>query len=265
MLGNTSNHSIFVNDYTSFTDIANVYILPIVCLISILSNILSISVVMNMGIKKDPVNQYILISSICNLVTLILTSFTFLIRCGNLCQTSCKFSSKAYELYVHLYVSNIIIQFNILLDAIFTFNRLISFSNYKFKTKKWYMMLNKFKYVPMLILSALTNVPIYLIVRDIVSSVDNSCCFKIITNATGKSSAMKGFLFVLALFRGALILILIFCMNIIIQYKFTSFIIKKNKIMTISAIVLKPSIYTIKRYHKPLLPFKYHSFYSKSV
>ena len=246
---NFSNDSFQLNsdNYITFTDIANVYILPLICLLSIMSNISSICVILNMRLKKDPVNQYILISSICNLIALILTSFTFLIRCGSLCRTSCSFSSKVYELYIHLYISNIVIQFSLLLDAMFTFNRLISFSNYKFKSKKWYMLLNKFKYGPMLILSVLTNVPIYLIVREIEPNSSYSC-FRIVTNESGKGSVMKGFLLVLALFRGTLLLILIFCMNIAIQYNFSNFITKKKKVMSISSIVIKPSTFSFLKY-----------------
>lgn len=238
---NFTNTSFISDYYTTFTDIANVYILPLICLTSIILNFISVMVILNMGFKKDPLNQYILVSSICNFITLILTSFTFLLRCGNLCQISCKFGSKVYELYVHLFFSNILIQFNLLLDAMFTFNRLISFSNYKFKNKKWFLNLLKLKYGPMLILPILTNMPIYLIVRDITDINDHSC-FRIVTNETGKNPVMKSFLLCLALFRGAILLLLIFCMNIMIQYKFSNFITKKNKVMTISTINKQTSI-----------------------
>jgi len=93
----------------------------------------------------------------------------------------------------------------------------------------------------MLILPILTNMPIYLIVRDIVEINDHSC-FRIVTNETGKNPVMKIFLLFLALFRGAILLLLIFSMNIMIQYKFSNFITKKNKVMAISTINKPTSI-----------------------
>ena len=232
-------------DNFSFTDIANIYILPFVCFFSIVLNCMSIITVVNIGIKKDLVNQYIFISSICSNFALILTSFTFVIRCGALCETSCKFSSKVYELYFHLYTANIMIEFNLILDAFFTFNRLIAFANYKFKTNKCYIIIDKIKYPLMIVFPILNNFPIYLLVRNVFEKNDQPSCFEIARNELGKSIAMKIVLASLALLRGVVLITIIFFMNCTIQYKFYSFMTKKNRILTISALVIKPSIHCI--------------------
>ena len=116
-------------DYLSFriTDIGNTFILPPICILGVLMNLLNVIVLLQPDLK-DAIFSFMLINSIADFLFLFICSFTFIIRCGVLCNSGYTYESKFFELYIYLFVGNSILLFSTLLDIVVSLNRLFSFS-----------------------------------------------------------------------------------------------------------------------------------------
>ena len=102
----------FFNDTSSLSskvyDYTNVFALPTICLIGIITNLLSI-VIISKIMRNETIYFYMLINSISELLFLAISFFTFLFRCGLLCSVGYTYESKWYELYIYsLFVCSLI-------------------------------------------------------------------------------------------------------------------------------------------------------------
>lgn len=224
---------------TIITDIANVFVLPPLCLIGMLLNLICIIVILQPELKGE-IYSFMLFHSICDFIFLLICFFTFIIRCGSFCKHSYTYGAKTYELFIYLFIGNSFLQFDTLIDILVSFNRLNSFSlNYKNPTSS----INKFKgfdlkskCILLIICSLLLNAPSYLITRSVqkiglLQTQNYEPIYSIATNWIGENVLITSLLFILSLSRGFLLLMLLFVLNIIIGCKFKKHMEQKRRVM----------------------------------
>ncbi|CAF0720134.1 unnamed protein product [Brachionus calyciflorus] len=224
------------------TDIGNSFILPPICFIGIILNLINILVLLQPELK-DEINKFMLINSILDLKFLLICSVTFIIRCGSFCQFGYTYISKFYELYIYLFVGNSILLFATLMEILVSLNRLFSFSTSPNLIFKKFNKLNAMlKCVILIIFSLFINFPSYILTRSVqrigiletkskTGLVNYKELYIVGNNRLGKDPLFTILLFLLTLFRGIFFLAILFILNIIIGYKFRLQMHKKTKIL----------------------------------
>ena len=127
---------------TSFQDtIRDVYwtfVLPGICIFSILTNILNTIVFSKMK-TKNHVYKLMLYNSVANLAYLLTVVFVFIIRCGQFCQIKDTYLAKFYTHYIYMYTANSISLFSAFIEVAITIQRYFFLTNRsllkKFKKK----------------------------------------------------------------------------------------------------------------------------------
>lgn len=222
------------------TDIANVFILPLIGVIGIICNLLSILIISNQEIKGE-MYKYMLINSFADLFYLLVCLSVGIIRCGRFCSIGYKYEAKIFELYVYLFVGNVLLLFNNLVNIHMAFRRLISFSK---SSKKQNIISIRVTSVVVVLISILLNIPNYIISREVsqigilvdpryaniteTSLIMGEPIYSVKLNLFNKSNIAKVFLSVINILRGLIVLILLFILNIIIAFKFRRHLKKKN-------------------------------------
>lgn len=256
----TNNKLVLINSTESLSlrssDFVNVFILPPICLVGIVLNVICIIVVAQKELTGE-LYSFILFHSICDLIFLFINTFTCIIRCGIYCPYTFAFLSKIWELYFHLFTGNTFLLFGTGLDIVVSFNRLFSFSSTRPKLIDKFNKIDlKIKCLILAVISLVANLPSYVITRNVTligylqhfeySSESSSNMtvwyeplFQALTNPIGKNDFMVAFLFVLTLFRGVIPLFVLFFMNLIIGVKFRSHLKKKRKIIPLAAPTVK--------------------------
>lgn len=251
---------------TRITDVANVFVLPPICIAGIVLNAACIAVVAQRELNGE-LYSFIMFHSICDLIFLFINTFTCIIRCGVYCPYAYTFAAKVWELYFHLFTGNSFLLFGTGLDIVVSFNRIFSFSSTRPKLIEQFNKTDlRIKCLVLAVISAIANLPSYVITRNVFligylehfelisnSSVNSNHSssssssgeewvlasyeplYQAQTNPIGKNQFMVGFLFVLTLFRGVIPLFVLFFMNIIIGWKFRSHLKKKAKIIPMAA------------------------------
>lgn len=147
-----------------FSDYSNVILLPLICLIGMITNSMIILVAISPSSRRILFFKYILATALTDFVFLLSQSPLFIIRCGALCPFGYTFAAKIYEVYVYWFVSYTIVSFQILLNISISIDRLLIFFQVKLHphlTHWW--SLNKFytRCSLFLIISIVLNVPAY--------------------------------------------------------------------------------------------------------
>ena len=228
---------------TKFLDYTNVFFLPLASLFGIITNMLSIIIIAFLN-KKEFMNNFMLTNSILNLIFSLINIFIVIIRCGSLCPLGYKFYSKVYELYIYLFVGNIIILTCVLMDLVVSLNRLFSFSK---KRSSWFAIKKEnFKYVFSIILfiSTLIMTICYLLTRQVThfgyliiqkndtNETIHEPLYKVSSNFIGDIDAIKQVVFILNLFRGSVLMVLLFLINLTIAFKYQQYMKRKSKKFT---------------------------------
>jgi hypothetical protein len=238
--------------YSEFTDAivdyGNVFILTFTSLFGLITNLLCIIIIGFLD-KKDFMNKFSLAYSLLNFEFHLINVFIGLIRCGSLCSYGFSYGSKVYELYFYLIGQNIILLTCILLDLGISLNRLASFKN---KTSMFLIIKkDNFSYVFLCIFlaSVLIVSTCYVIPRQVNQfgwllnendfNIGNQttmgkALYQVTANDIGKNDKMIIFLLVLNIFRGVVLLVILFVLNVVIGYKYHRHIkIKKLKFSNI--------------------------------
>ena len=220
-------------------DIANVFILPFICLFGIITSIINV-IVMIKSKLNNYLNKYLFLKSFCDLTFLITQCFTFIIRCGRWCSYSYSYISKCYDAYIYRYFGYVLINFCCFLDISVSIDRIFSF-----KTTSRY---NKFKIpfkircVVLLILSTLVCIPQYALFRipeavgklKIYDSKKNFTRYEVLYLLKNqKNEDLKIFVSVLRYVRGYGSYGFLTFLNIIIVYKLKLHLSKKKSMTNI--------------------------------
>ena len=224
--------------YSEFTDAivdyGNVFILTFTSLFGLVTNLLCIIIIGYLD-KRDFMNKFMLAYSLLNFEFHLINVFVGLIRCGSLCSYGFSYGSKIYELYFYLIGQNIILLTCILLDLGISLNRLASFQN---KTSM-YLIIKKENFtcvfLCIFIASLLVISICYLLPRQVnqlgwlVDENDinlsnqttmGKALYQVTANYIGTNEIMTIFLLVLNIFRGVVLLVLLFVLNVAIGYRY---------------------------------------------
>lgn len=148
-----------------FVDYSNVYLLPSICYIGILTNIVCLLVTFKRDDSNAKTLDFILINSFIDLLFLIIESFLFIIRCGVLCTHGFSYGAKVYEMYMFIFAGYVLVTSQVLLNIFVSYDRLRMFSAKKYNRKQ----MNIFKiYTICFIISLFANTPPYLGLKEIV-------------------------------------------------------------------------------------------------
>jgi hypothetical protein len=233
-------------DITSrIADLGNVFILPFINMFGVIANTLCI-IVFSSNRFKSEVYVFMLISSICDFILALSWFSSFIIRCGVYCNVGYSYAAKLYEQIIYLYLGNTCLSFTIFNDLYLSFTKLFSLSNKM--SKRTYLIQHRNKIIFVLIVvSVLINIPVYLISREVtligyliirkdqINSNDSAIYLKSLysvkNNFIANDTNGRIFLLILTIMRGLFLLILLAIINIIILYKFKTYIVKKIELL----------------------------------
>lgn len=115
-------------DIVKLSDFYWTYILPSICIFSIVTNSINIIVFIRLR-SQNPIYKFMLINSITNFVYSFICSFVFLMKCGQFCKQEKTLISRVYEIYLFYYLSNVLDIFNILVELLIATQRYTIVSN----------------------------------------------------------------------------------------------------------------------------------------
>ena len=107
-------------------DYLNVFLLPLICLVGIFTNGVSIAVIIKMA-QNEIIHLYMLVNSIADLTFLLSQFFLIFIRCGSICPYGYSYGSKFIELYIYLHLGYTLALFAALNDIGVSIDRALSF------------------------------------------------------------------------------------------------------------------------------------------
>lgn len=233
------------------SDYGYTYIIPLACAFGIITNALTIVVIVK-GSLKGILYKYMLFMSIFEIIEMTLNFWIMLVRCGTLCPYGYDYLSKVYELYLYSYIRNVFIFFSNITDLHIAFNRLNHFSkDLKRFSKK---IPFKLRIGVLLVLGFAINYPNYILTRDIVKigsfvtyGNQNTTLLKplyqIKNNAYNDNIYWKVVLFILAVSRKLLLLIILFIANVIMGFMFKKYIKNKEALWTLARTGIKFTIF----------------------
>lgn len=150
---------------TRFVDYSNVFLLPSICYIGIVTSFVCLLVTFKREEAYAKTLDYIFVNSAIDFLFLLIESFLVIIRCGALCPYGYTFAAKFYEIYMFLYAGYILVTSQVLLNIYVSFDRLKMFSTKKSTNKPTSI----FKvYAVCVTISAIVNSPSYLISKEVV-------------------------------------------------------------------------------------------------
>lgn len=221
-------------------DIFSVFVLPVVLLIGLLLDFISIYVItslINKYLKRSAKNpnknksrleifRYLLLTQISDVLFCITRLFIFIIRCGSYCSLSYSFAAKAYEIYIYLYVSNICALFGMLLEISISINRIMTFSSKKITGEPY----KRICFI-LFIISVIVSAPNYIVSRSVTpigiletKNNKSEILYGVSNNFIAKNPFGQIILFIIALLRGFILYILLFILNLVIAYKYKIYI-----------------------------------------
>ena len=219
------------------------FIMPIINLFSITTNLASLIVFSCKSLRKDGVGQLMFIMSISDFIYSLACIPLFVTRCGAFCSFSYSYWTIALELYYYFTITYTCLLFNLLVDIYLAIIKLSSFS-----TKKIKFSLNnrndKIILIAFLIVSIMLNAPIYIIsnqveqigwllVEDEKSSYFRPLYTSRSTQLTS-NSFIQWFLFSLTIIKGGFLILILLIINIVILSKYRDYVTNKLKIFNSS-------------------------------
>ena len=218
-----------------FTDVSNLYFLPLISIYGVITNFVSILVAAKLD-KDNIMNLFMLYNSILNFFFCFFCIFLAIVRCGVYCSYGYTYYSRLYELYVYLYVCYSILLATQLLQGVIAINRLLAFS----KNSKKYLNESARIYkwlAPLLIAFSFVfyaaNVLSNRYVKKFGLLVVNNSTYQILYKVAQRDlpDAVKDSLFVLNLTQNLALQIVLFVVDMFILGKFIYFMKQKgNKI-----------------------------------
>ena len=222
-------------------DYFNTYILPIICLFGIITNIINILVFKQIKLNNET-TKYFITNSCCDLAFLSTQVFLFIFRCGTLCPYNYKYGAKLYEKYIYLYTGYVISNFCLLLDISTSLN---IFSSFQIGTNNNKLKLTfEIKCVIFLIISLLICLPNYIIYLK-TEAIGTLAIYDKNLNATYEilyrlnlscqnDFITKTIVSILRLIRGSGLYTLLLILNVLIAYKLKKHILKKKNMVLIA-------------------------------
>jgi hypothetical protein len=220
-------------------DYSNVYLLPAICLVGMLTNLAS-SVVSLRITRRDHILKYILINSSSDFWFLLSQFFLCLFRCGTLCPFGYTYAAKFYELYIYLYFGYVLITFQALFNLTMTLQRLRLFSNNQMIRKSSHSEITVFHYVGFFTIAILINAPNYLFSKEIIPFAiyksnetlsEDEILYEKNVRDLFRNQILEILLIILTIISNPGSYIVIGVINAIVAFKFRKFIKKKKDML----------------------------------
>ena len=255
IISNNKEKLYYSLDSLSFriSDYGYSYLIPTVCAFGIITNAITIIILVK-GKLKGIMYKYMLFMCIFEIIEMAINFWLMIVRCGTLCPYGYGYLSKVYEQYFYLYLHNVSIFYSNITELHIAFNRLNHFSkDLKSFSKK---IPFKLRIGVLFILGIAINYPNYLMSRDIVkigslvtytneNTTSLRSLYQIKNNAYNDNIYWKIVLFILAVSRKLLLLIILFIANVIMGFMFKKYI--KNKEL-LGAVTRKGKINNLKKF-----------------
>ncbi len=225
----SSNTSIPLNSIplTAFiSDVFNVYVLPPLCYMGVVLNLLCI--IVTHKLKATKTFLYMELTSLSDFLFLLINSSLFIIRCGSLCNLGYTFGAKAYEIYIYLFIGSSLLFFSSLVEILILFDQYLTIKNrpLKFKTN---MLVAVFS-----VISLAASTPTFLTRRigtqNFYINGELFVLFVSTSNDLGRSNTGRVLNIAYGLYRGMALLVFLFIGNLLLTIEYHKFINKKNKI-----------------------------------
>lgn len=227
-----------LNLTTRVADFFNVFILPPICLESLLFNFISILVIIKIKRQtndKRNIYTFMLLNEIIDFLLSFINVIIVIMRCGALCSYGYSFELKIYEQWIYLFLGNSLALFGTLIEISISINRLRAFNT----EQKKRLLSFKLECFILFILALVINAPVYLVSRSVVLigvlTTDDSYLYSLQNNEIGRNIYVRILTSVLTLLRGFVLLNVLFIINVLVVIKFKHFVQQKSNITTSSS------------------------------
>ena len=217
-----------------YYDCFNVYVVPFICSIGLIINLISIYVLLKTGLKEQ-IFKYMLVSSLMDFWFLILHLFKLIVLCGTLCPYGNEPYVKAFELYFQLFIGNLLTTLSCLLDITVSLDRMFSFDSWYFKIFRKFSF--RTRCIVLSLISVFVNFLIYPLSRkvDTTQRLNNSNSEYYTIKSREWDSNIKLLIELISILcsilRGVYLCLIVILINIIIIFKLKAKANAKNKIL----------------------------------
>lgn len=221
-----------------FADYSNVFVLPVLAFFGICTNLVNIVVTMRVK-TRDNIIKYIITNSVLDFLFLLTQVFIFIMRCGTLCPYGFSFWAKCYEMYVFQTTGYVLITFQAIYNLYLAFEKLKVFAKNLTAQRSKSRLGFKTRLLVFLTISALMNVPFYLIAREINlfgilrnnQTMTDEFLYQRRTRTFGGNKIIATCLSGFLLLKGPVFYVLIGIIDVLIAIKFRKFIENKKKVL----------------------------------
>jgi hypothetical protein len=211
-----------IDSRNAFIDFTNVYVLSLTSLFGIATNSMCIYVLKNLN-RSEFMVKFMLAYSLLDLTFHLISIVVGIIRCGSLCPYGFTQTAKYIELYFYIYGQNVVLLTCFLLELCISINRIVSFTN----RKSPYSIINNKNFLPVLLSILLFSLVIisvsYFSLREVKQFgwvVINEKMVERLFYVGKNTDVTNTIIITINVNRGALLLILLFLLNLVILYKY---------------------------------------------
>lgn len=221
------------------SDYSNVYVLPTICFLGILTNALTILVAVDKKIRSSNIFKYIIVMAISDIVYMLSQSPLFIIRCGTLCPYGYSRLAKMYELYVFWFVGYSIISFQFLLDMSISIERLIIFFKVNANSRQFANMFYR-RCLLFLVIGIILNIPGNILSMEVEplgilqrnnNTNDDVLLYAKFVKPSYETPSLELMLTIVALLKEPLLVVLLCLLNILVMFKFKQHMKRKSLVL----------------------------------
>ncbi len=224
-------------------DICWTCVFPLFCFTGSLINLFNVYVFVHKEFRKNSLNRFMLAYSIADCLYLSIGSFSFVFKCGSLCDLDNSFSAQVYGYIFIDYITSVLAIFNILIEVFISIQRYLSIINKKIRifnqsTNKTLLILlitSLIYYLPFVfsktIIHKELNISINNYNEQMIEQDLNQTIYSLEENQFGKSQFGKIVILIMAAIRNLFFLNLIIVFSILTLFEFRKYLLKKTKIV----------------------------------
>ena len=222
---------------TKYVDIGNTFLLPIINLFSLVSNLICIKVLTSNKLKTN-IFRLMLFGTISDFIFAIVCISIPFIRCGTFCDWSFSYAAKTFELYVYLVITNSCLLFSLLINIYQAISKYYSFSH-KIKTSNNSSKKERNIVFLFFIVSISINIIVYAIPRDIElvgylsvklnETISLIPLYNVENNSIEKKNiSIEWILFIITILKGVVLISVLLILNILVFAKLKKYIAKRK-------------------------------------
>jgi hypothetical protein len=221
---------------SNLVDIVNVFILPLIAINSLITNLLCMIVFSNKFLFQHSTYKYLFYVSFSDFMFSLINSLIGIMRCGSLCSYGYNYWLKCYEIYVFLFVGRVFEVSGLLVDIKLSVSRLFAFKNRSLSQNN--KKIERFKsniLVTLLIgsivmgsYSILSKQPrLFGYLNNNINQTDSIELYSIGFNSIGNIDYIKHIVTAMLVFKGIILLNILSIINLIVFFKYRSHMNKK--------------------------------------